>query len=131
MFFSFGKSLARIVGTILALRLDSKVRGLPEQGEPNFAHPTPLMQQAKFRNGPQFGGSCMKDHGRSCTSMPWERTDVSECEEPQMAESGEAETIRRAQEGDATAFERIYRLHSRRIYALSLHIVRNPTEAEV
>jgi len=72
----------------------------------------------------------MKDHGRSCASMPWERTDVSECEESQMVESAEAETIRRAQEGDATAFERIYRLHGRRIYALCLHIVRNPTEAE-
>jgi RNA polymerase sigma-70 factor (ECF subfamily) len=64
------------------------------------------------------------------SSTPWERTKVSEREESQMVKSAEAETIRRAQQGDVTAFERIYHLHSRRIYALCLHIVRNPTKAE-
>jgi len=63
-------------------------------------------------------------------SMPWGRKHVSECEESQRFESAEPETIRRAQHGDAAAFERIYQLHSRRIYALYLRIVRNPTEAE-
>ena len=40
------------------------------------------------------------------------------------------ETIRLAQQGDATAFELIYRLHCRRVYALCLRIVRNTSEAE-
>lgn len=56
------------------------------------------------------------------------RTNLSESEERPRVEL--LETIRRAQQGDATAFERIYQLHSKRIYALCLHIVRNPTEAE-
>ena len=42
----------------------------------------------------------------------------------------EAEAIRRAQQGDAAAFERLYRLHSRRVYSLCLRMVSNPAEAE-
>lgn len=42
----------------------------------------------------------------------------------------EAEAIRLAQQGDASAFEHIYRLHSRRVYALCLRMVGNPAEAE-
>jgi len=42
----------------------------------------------------------------------------------------EAEAIRLAQQGDAAAFERIYRLHSRRVYALCLRMVGSPPEAE-
>ena len=45
-------------------------------------------------------------------------------------ELGEAEAIRRAQQGDAEAFERIYRLHNRRVYALCLRMVGNTAEAE-
>ncbi len=46
------------------------------------------------------------------------------------AEMPEAEAIRLAQQGDAAAFERLYRLHSRRVYALCLRMVGNPAEAE-
>jgi RNA polymerase sigma-70 factor (ECF subfamily) len=42
----------------------------------------------------------------------------------------EAEAISLAQQGDASAFEHIYRLHSRRVYALCLRMVGNPAEAE-
>ena len=48
----------------------------------------------------------------------------------QTGELTEAEAIRRAQQGDAAAFERIYRLHSRRVYALCLRMVGNTAEAE-
>ena len=48
----------------------------------------------------------------------------------QSGELTEAEAIRRAQQGDANAFERIYRLHSRRVYALCLRMVGNTAEAE-
>jgi RNA polymerase sigma-70 factor, ECF subfamily len=40
------------------------------------------------------------------------------------------EIIHLAQQGDAAAFERLYQSHSRRVYALCLRMVRNPTEAE-
>lgn len=42
----------------------------------------------------------------------------------------EAESIRRACNGDLSAFESIYRLHSRRVYALCLRMLGNPEEAE-
>jgi RNA polymerase sigma-70 factor (ECF subfamily) len=42
----------------------------------------------------------------------------------------EVEAIRLAQQGDAGAFEFIYRLHSRRVYALCLRMVGNAAEAE-
>jgi RNA polymerase sigma-70 factor (ECF subfamily) len=42
----------------------------------------------------------------------------------------EAEAIQRARDGDRTVFEYLYRLHSRRVYAVCLRMVGNPTEAE-
>jgi RNA polymerase sigma-70 factor, ECF subfamily len=42
----------------------------------------------------------------------------------------EAEAIRLAQQGDAAAFERLYHLHSRRVYSLCLRMVGNTAEAE-
>jgi RNA polymerase sigma-70 factor (ECF subfamily) len=53
-------------------------------------------------------------------SGPSERKDLSE-----------AEAIRRAQQGDAKGFERLYKLHSRRVYALCLRMMKgNASEAE-
>ncbi len=48
----------------------------------------------------------------------------------ETSELSEAEAIRLAQQGDAAAFERIYQLHSRRVYALCLRMVGNTAEAE-
>jgi RNA polymerase sigma-70 factor, ECF subfamily len=42
----------------------------------------------------------------------------------------EAETIRRAQNGDSAAFERLYRLHSGRVFSLCVRMLKNPAEAE-
>jgi RNA polymerase sigma-70 factor, ECF subfamily len=42
----------------------------------------------------------------------------------------EAEAIRLAQSGDAAAFEFLYQLHGRRVYALCLRMVSNPSDAE-
>ena len=48
-----------------------------------------------------------------------------------MGEFPEAEAIRLAQQGDERGFERIYRLHSQRVYALCLRMMRgNSAEAE-
>src|ERR1700737_5333769 len=42
----------------------------------------------------------------------------------------ETEAIRLAQAGNAAAFDFLYQLHSRRVYALCLRMVRNPSDAE-
>ncbi len=42
----------------------------------------------------------------------------------------EKETIRQAQEGDAAAFERIYRRYNRRVYGLCLRMTKNQADAE-
>jgi len=55
---------------------------------------------------------------------------VTRTRRTESGEMTEAEAIRLAQQGDAAAFERIYRLHSRRVYALCLRMVGNTAEAE-
>jgi RNA polymerase sigma-70 factor (ECF subfamily) len=42
----------------------------------------------------------------------------------------ESEAVRRARDGDATVFEYLYRVHSRRVYAVCLRMVGDATEAE-
>src|SRR5882724_5386653 len=42
----------------------------------------------------------------------------------------EADAIRLAQAGDAVAFDFLYQLHGRRVYALCLRMVGNPADAE-
>lgn len=48
----------------------------------------------------------------------------------ESGELPEADAIRLAQEGNAEAFERIYQLHSRRVYSLCLRMMGNAAEAE-
>src|ERR1700733_9899412 len=55
---------------------------------------------------------------------------VTRTRRSESSEMTEAEAIRLAQQGDAGAFERIYRLHNRRVYALCLRMVGNTAEAE-
>ena len=50
-------------------------------------------------------------------------------EEPKR-ELTEPEAIRRAQDGDALAFEYLYKSHSRRVYSLCLRMLKNTSEAE-
>jgi RNA polymerase sigma-70 factor, ECF subfamily len=63
----------------------------------------------------------------------------TECNVPKAAPSisldardelNEAEAIRRAQAGDPAVYEYLYRLHSRRVYALCLRMVKDTAEAE-
>jgi RNA polymerase sigma-70 factor (ECF subfamily) len=58
-----------------------------------------------------------------------EQLNVSQRDRSELTELPEREVIRRAQLGDASAFERLYRLHSRRVYALCLRMLGNWTEA--
>jgi RNA polymerase sigma-70 factor, ECF subfamily len=48
----------------------------------------------------------------------------------ELCELSEARAIQLAQRGNAGAFERLYRIHSARVYALCLRMLKNPTEAE-
>src|SRR6201998_1172997 len=45
-------------------------------------------------------------------------------------ELSESKAIRLHQEGNSDGFERLYRLHSRRVYGLCLHMSKDPVEAE-
>jgi RNA polymerase sigma-70 factor (ECF subfamily) len=54
---------------------------------------------------------------------------VTTVSQPQLALT-EADAIRLAQAGNAGAFEFLYDLHSRRVYALCLRMVGNPSDAE-
>ena len=59
-----------------------------------------------------------------------DRRGFSECSQSFTAAISERENISLAQQGDPLAFERIYRLHSARVYALCLRMVGNTAEAE-
>jgi RNA polymerase sigma-70 factor (ECF subfamily) len=48
----------------------------------------------------------------------------------ETGEIPEPDAIRLAQQGDGAAFERLYQLHSRRVYSLCLRMVGNTAEAE-
>src|SRR6516165_488612 len=50
--------------------------------------------------------------------------------QPDQNSFPEDEALRLAQQGNATAFEFLYRLHRDRVYALCLRMVKNPVQAE-
>lgn len=74
----------------------------------------------------------MTSRSYSYASTATRHTDASRRGIPQDGNSKlrEAKIILRAQRGDRAAFERIYRLHSPRIFSLCWRMVGNPTEAE-
>ena len=55
---------------------------------------------------------------------------VGAARQPEAIGLNEADLIRLAQQGDAGAFERIYRKHSRRVYALCLRMAGDHARAE-
>jgi RNA polymerase sigma-70 factor, ECF subfamily len=67
--------------------------------------------------------------GEVVSGLPIFRADSPQRELPSSGRP-EAETIRLAQRGDPAAFEHLYKLHSRRIYALCLRMTGSPTLAE-
>jgi RNA polymerase sigma-70 factor (ECF subfamily) len=66
---------------------------------------------------------------RNFTSGLGDTQAVSHEKQTRLAARSEA-TVRLAQDGDATAFEEIYKSHSRRVYALCLRMTGNPSLAE-
>jgi len=61
------------------------------------------------------------------TANTEQTSEFSRCAQTDMTEQ---EAILRAQNGDAAAFEYLYRLHSRRVFALCLRMTGNLTDAE-
>jgi RNA polymerase sigma-70 factor, ECF subfamily len=55
---------------------------------------------------------------------------VSASTQAELRELTDADVVRLAQQGDADAFERIYRLHSRKVYTLCLRMVGDRADAE-
>jgi RNA polymerase sigma-70 factor (ECF subfamily) len=55
---------------------------------------------------------------------------VSASRQAELRELTDVDVVRLAQQGDAVAFERIYRLHSRKVYTLCLRMVNDRSEAE-
>ena len=59
-----------------------------------------------------------------------EKGDLTEPRQRQSTEFNEAETIERAKQGDAEAFQALYDRHKRRVYSLCLRMTANTAEAE-
>jgi DNA-directed RNA polymerase specialized sigma24 family protein len=55
---------------------------------------------------------------------------VSTPRQDELPDLTDADVLRLAQQGDTVAFERIYRLHSRKVYKLRLRRMGAPTAAE-
>lgn len=55
---------------------------------------------------------------------------MSASRQTELPELTDADVVRLAQQGDAVAFERIYRTHSRKVYTLCLRMVGDRTDAE-
>lgn len=91
----------------------------PQQAPPPPPVLNPIANRAvplavpRFTNGP--------------TSVEAELENVAA---PERSKPIDAEIIRRAQQGDALAFEELYRLCNRRVYALCFRMVGNPLDAE-
>jgi RNA polymerase sigma-70 factor (ECF subfamily) len=66
-------------------------------------------------------GQAVKDLGDDTVRAP---------RQSEPRELTDADVVRLAQQGDAVAFERIYSLHTRKIYTLCLRMVGDSTEAE-
>ena len=87
---------------------------------------------AAGRNAVSLTGQLQRKTQRLLKRGPATAPDHSsgELKPPKLDSSSLSETIRLAQQGDAAAFESIYRLHSGRVYALCLRMLRDPVEAE-
>jgi RNA polymerase sigma-70 factor, ECF subfamily len=69
-------------------------------------------------------------HTAAPIAAPPESFEALPAPQPESAKPVDEETIRRAQQGDAAAFEQLYRLYSRRVYALCFRMTGNPLDAE-
>ena len=98
-----------------------------------------MQAAAKAGCGKIAVGSLARPSAEKRRSLNWGARPSTECITKKAApfaspitssELNEAEAIRRAREGDRSVFEYLYRLHSRRVYALCLRMAGNTGEAE-
>src|SRR6266699_4520135 len=96
---------------------------------PGCAHPMPFRKCYRAQNLHSKKGMFMdpnyhreENHGGD--------TRAQRCQALQASPMAETEIIHRAQRQDAAAFEWLYKLYSRRVYALSLRMLGNTSEAE-
>src|SRR5258706_500386 len=75
-------------------------------------------------------GTTLGATGRTRTSGRAETGRLARKRPAQPVALTESEAIRLAQAGNAAAFEFLYQLHGRRVYALCLRMVGNPADAE-
>ena len=84
-------------------------------------------------------GSLARPNVEKRRSLNWDARSSKECISKKAALPAfpcaseklcEAEAIQRARNGDREVFEYLYRLHSRRVYAVCLRMVGNTAEAE-
>jgi RNA polymerase sigma-70 factor, ECF subfamily len=75
-------------------------------------------------------GSKMKSPQTTDPQDPTQITEFSKQDQPCASELPEKQAVTLAQRGDAFAFERLYQLHSARVYALCLRMTGNAAEAE-
>jgi RNA polymerase sigma-70 factor, ECF subfamily len=90
----------------------------------NLARPraTPTSRTGSPRAGKRFASN------RRRAALPEAKPAETRQRKPDSAALSDA--VRLAQQGDAAAFETIYQLHSRRVYALCLRMLGDPVEAE-
>jgi RNA polymerase sigma-70 factor (ECF subfamily) len=97
----------------------------------------PVTANARFRN--VAVASLPRPTPKKRRSFRRDTHTSTECNVPKAAppvspgasdKLNEAEAIRRAQAGDPSVYEYLYRLHSRRVYALCLRMVKDTAEAE-
>jgi len=119
------------LGTLFALKSNSTakwvagVRTGPAASARHFTNNTGRSSRVALDLEDEMIGH---DHNHVPTAP--ERMDHSRCEPHHRSDLQAARIIRRAQKGDAAAFESIYRMYSRRVYSLCLHMIGNPAEAE-
>ena len=101
---------------------------LQERCAPKLAaSPVSTRTVSGFTNGPsRRANHIASQRGPKYSTKP--ETEQARFRKPQGSSLDRA--IRLAQRGDAGAFDYIYRLHSRRVYALCLRLARDPVEAE-
>src|SRR6267142_1513793 len=120
---------AHCLGTRLRLRLlqDSRRGGLPLL-PPQVSNRRLL---GRFLEGEPGNGTTLRVCAGWRLDLLFRRSDMENLKAKQTVSNlTEAEAIEQAKEGDAAAFEFLYKAHCRRVYSLCLRMIKNPAEAE-
>src|SRR5258706_13720053 len=122
-------SAAHCLGTRLRLRVlqNSWHGGLPLL-PPQVSNRGLL---GRFFEGKSMNGTTLRVCAGWRLDLLLKRSDMEKLKAKQTVSNlTEAEAIKQAKEGDAAAFEFLYKAHCRRVYSLCLRMIKNPAEAE-